>query len=129
VLVTSSVSGSYAAPAFSPTTFDTSQYLAVGGGQSETFTPTTPIRDLSIHLGSLDSYNSISVNFSGGGATTYTGADIASMSGAVDSGNQTSGSSNGRLTIFFSSPVSSVTFGSSSSAFEIAAVSRSFNAC
>ena len=123
-LVTGSVSGVYAAPAFSPTTFDPGQYLAVEAGQSETFTPTAPIHDLSIYLGSLDSYNSISVT-SSMGTVTYTGADIASMSGAVDGGDQTAASSNGRLTIVFSSPVSSVTFGSSSNAFEIASVAMS----
>jgi hypothetical protein len=125
-LVTGSLSGVYAAPAFSPTTFDTGQYLAIEGGQTETFTPTAPIGDLSIYLGSLDSYNGISITASmGGGTVTYTGADIASMSGAVDSGDQTSGASNGRLTIFFGGPVSSVTFTSSSNSFEIASVATS----
>jgi PEP-CTERM motif len=123
-LVTGSSSGVYAAPAFSATTFDTSQYLAVEGGQSETFTPTAPIHDLSIYLGSLDSYNSISVT-SGATTVTYTGAEIASLTGAVDNGNQTSASSNGRLTLVFSSPVSSVTFASSANSFEIASVATS----
>jgi len=124
-LVTGSSSGVYAAPAFSSTSFDGGQYLAIEGQQSEIFTPTAPIGDLSVYLGSLDSYNSISVTFSRGGSVTYTGDDIASMSGAVDNGNQTSGDSNGRLTIFFSSPVASVTFGSGSNAFEIASVATS----
>jgi hypothetical protein len=124
-LVTGSLSGVYAAPAIGPGMSDPFQYLAIETGQSETFTPTAPIGDLVVYLGSLDSYNSISVAFSGGGTATYTGADIASMSGAVDNGDQTSASSNGLLTIYFSSPVSSVTFGSSSNAFEIAAVATS----
>ena len=124
-LVTGSSAGVYAAPAFSASSFDTGQYLAIEGGQSETFTPTAPIGDLSVYIGSLDAYNSITVAFSGGGTHTYTGADIASMSGAIDDGDQSSGNSNGRLTIFFSSPVSSVTFGSSSNAFEVASVATS----
>jgi hypothetical protein len=124
-LVTGSSSGVYAAPAFSSTNFDAGQYLAIEGQQSETFTPTLPIGDLSVYVGSLDPYNSISVTFIGGGSATYTGDDIASMSGAVDNGNQSSADSNGRLTIFFSSPVTSVTFGSGSNAFEIASVATS----
>jgi hypothetical protein len=124
-LVTGFSSGVNAAPAFSSTSFDDGQYLAIGGQQAETYTPTSPIGDLSVYVGSLDPYNSISATFSGGGSVTYTGDDIASMSGAVDNGDQTSGDSNGRLTIFFSSPVTSVTFGSSSNAFEIASIATS----
>jgi hypothetical protein len=124
-LVSGFSSGVYAAPAFSSTSFDDGQYLAIEGWQSETLTPTSPIGDLSVYVGSLDPYNSISVTFSGGGSATYTGDDIASMSGAVDDGDQTSRDSNGRLTIFFSTPVTSVTFGSSSNAFEIASVATS----
>ena len=124
-LVTGFSRGVYAAPAFGASSFDTGQYLAIEGGQSETFTPSTPIRDLSVYIGSLDAYNSITVNYAQGGSFTYTGGDIASLSGAVDDGNQTSADSNGRLTIFFSSPVSSVTFGSGGNAFEIASVATS----
>lgn len=124
-LVTGFSGGVYAAPAFSSTSFDTSQYLAIEGGESETFTPTSPIGDLSVYIGSLDPYNSISVTFNGGGGATYTGDDIASMSGAVDDGDQTSADSNGRLTIFFSEPVSSVTFNSDGNAFEVDSVAFS----
>jgi hypothetical protein len=124
-VVSGSVAGSYAAPAFSSTTVDTGPYLAIEGGQSETFTPVRAITDLSIYLGSLDTYNSISVTALGGGTTTYTGAQLAALTGAVANGSQTSSSSNGRLTFDFSAPVSSVTFSSSSNAFEIASVAMS----
>ena len=117
--------GVYAAPAFSSSSFDSGQYLAVEGGESETFTPSAPIGDLSVYIGSLDPYNSITVNFSNGSSIPYTGDDIASQTGAVDDGDQTSGYSNGRLTIYFSSPVSSVTFSSGYNAFEIASVATS----
>lgn len=125
-LVTGSSSGNYAAPALSSSTVDTGQYLAVEAGQSETFTPTSPIGDLSIYLGSLDSYNGLSIVAATAlGSATYTGAQIAALTGASDSGDQSSGSSNGRLTLMFGSPVSSVTFTSSQNTFEIASVATS----
>lgn len=118
-LVAGSVSGQYAAPAFSPTTSDTSQYLEVPGGQSETLTLAHPAQELSIYVGSLDSYNTLA--FGGAGAVTYTGAQLGVASGAAD-GNQTADNTNGRFTFTFSAPVDSITFSSGANAFEVADV-------
>ncbi len=117
-LVTGSVGGVTAAPAYSATTFDTAQYLSIPGGQSAilTFAPT---KEVSVYVGSLDGYNTLS--FGGAGAETFTGSDLGAISGASD-GNQTAANTNGRFIFDFSAPVTSATFSSSSNAFEIANV-------
>ena len=117
-LVTGTVSGQYAAPAFSATTFDTAQYLDVPGGQSATLT-LAPVKELSIYLGSLDAYNTLT--FGGPGGTTYTGSQLGAISGAAN-GNQSASDTNGRFTFTFSAPVTSITFSSSQNAFEVADV-------
>jgi len=110
--------GSYsfsAAPAFSASTRDPNQYLSLQTGQSETVS-FAPMDTVSIYVGSLDSYNSIS--FSNG--ETFTGGQLAALTGAVDDGDQQSSSSNGRFIFNFSAPVTSVTLSSSNIAFEVA---------
>ena len=118
-LVTGSASGVTAAPAYNATpTFDTAQYLSVGGGQSATltFAPTT---EVSVYIGSLDGYNTLA--FGGAGGATFTGSDLGAISGA-DDGNQTAANTNGRFIFDFSAPVTSATFSSSSNAFEVASL-------
>jgi hypothetical protein len=109
-----------AAPAFSSTTRDTASYLAVQGGESETLVLPEAL-DVNIYVGSLDSYNTIS--FGGPGAASYTGADLAALTGASDNGNQQSGSSNGLFEFSFAAPVTSVTFSSTQNSLEVASVS------
>lgn len=118
-LISGSKSGVNAAPAYSATpTFDTAQYLAVLGGQSATLT-FAATREVSVYVGSLDDYNTLS--FGGAGGATYTGAQLGAVSGAHD-GNQTAPNTNGRFIFDFSAPVTSATFASSTNAFEIANV-------
>ncbi len=110
-------SGNGAAPAYSATTSDPGQYLSVLGGKFETFT-TPLVHDVSVYIGSLDNYNTIT--FTGpGGSTTYTGADLAAFSGA-DNGNQTAANTNGRFVFSFAQAIDQITFSSSSNSFEIA---------
>ena len=111
-----------AAPAFSLTTRDTASYLAVEGGESETLVLPAAL-DVEIFVGSLDSYNTIS--FSGPGAVSYTGGQLATLTTAIDNGDQHSGSSNGLFDFSFQAPVTSVTFGSNGNALEVAGVSVS----
>lgn len=122
-LVTGSSSGNFAAPAFSPTTPDPNQYLAELGGDSATLSLGGSFQGVEIYVGSLDSYNTIS--FSNG--LSFTGAQLAAMTTAVDDGNQTAGSSNGLFFFRFTpgEAVTSVTFASSSNALEVAGVSAS----
>jgi hypothetical protein len=118
-LFTGSQGGVSAAPALSVSTFDTASYLSVQGGESATLS-FSPLHEVSIYVGSLDSYNTIA--FGGPGAVSYTGAQLAALTGATDDGNQTSATSNGRFIFDFSTPVTSVTFSSTTNAFEIGSV-------
>jgi hypothetical protein len=104
-LVTGSQGGVTAAPAYSSApTFDTAQYLSVQGGQSATLT-FGATREVSVYLGSLDAYNTLS--FGGPGGATFTGADLGAVSGA-NNGDQTG--------------PETATFTSTSNAFEVASV-------
>jgi hypothetical protein len=118
-LFTGSQGGVSAAPAFSATTFDTASYLSVQGGESETLSLPAS-EEISVYLGSLDSYNTLA--FGGPGGVTYTGVDLANLTGAVDGGGQVAGSSNGRFVFDFAAPVTSVTFSSTTNALEVASV-------
>jgi hypothetical protein len=122
-LVTGSSSGNFAAPAFSATTSDPNQYLAALGGDSATLSLGGSFQGVEIYVGSLDSYNTIS--FSNG--LSFTGAQLAAMTTAVDDGNQTAGSSNGLFSFRFTpgEAVTSVTFASSANTLEVAGVSES----
>jgi hypothetical protein len=113
-------SSSGAAPAFSPTTVDTTQYLSVGAG--ETFTLTSPaLSEISFYVGSLDPYNSITFTGAGGFSQTFTGNQLTAATIAADlaNGSQQAASSNGRYTFTFDQAVTAVLIGSSSPAFEI----------
>ena len=57
------------------------QFFAVLPGQSETFTFGSPVKDVDIYIGSLDDENSLTINFVGGSFATYTGDDLALVSG------------------------------------------------
>ena len=117
-LVMGSAGGVTAAPAYSATTFDAGQYLSVPGGGSATLT-FAPTKELSIYVGSLDSYNTLT--FGGLGGVSYSGSAMGAISGA-DNGDQTGPNTNGRLVFTFASPVNSATFQSSANAFEVASV-------
>jgi hypothetical protein len=64
---------------------DTGQFFAVTPGESETFTFGYAARDVSVYIGSLDDENSITLNLAGGGSVTYTGAQLAVISGEESS--------------------------------------------
>jgi hypothetical protein len=125
-LVTGSVSEMYAAPAYSATTVDPNEYLALLAGDSATLSLGGSFTGVEIYVGSLDSFNTIAFN-SAAGTLTYTGAQLAAMTTAVDDGNQTASDSNGLFYFVFSpsEAVTSVTLSSSSNALEVAGVSAS----
>jgi hypothetical protein len=118
-LFTNSTAGDAAAPEFS-TGPDAAPYLVVEGNETETVALPARTRYVDIYVGSLDAYNTIS--FGGPGAASYTGADLA-KTGAIDDGDQLSGSSNGLFEFAFAAPVTSVTFSSSANSLEVASVS------
>jgi hypothetical protein len=107
-----------AAPAFSSSTADPNQYLSVEGGETETLS-TPSITKISLYIGSLDSFNSIT--FTGPGGVTYTGTQLGLVSGAAN-GDQTAANTNGMFTFQFSSPINGVTLSSTTNSFEIADV-------
>jgi hypothetical protein len=114
-VTTGSLTGQFLAPATSPTTSDGGIYLAILAGGSSTLTLTKPVTGIEVYIGSLDSYNNIS--FSNG--VSYTGTQIASLSGA-----NSNGTSNGIFEFTFAAPITSVTFSDTgSNAFEIASIS------
>jgi PEP-CTERM motif len=81
-----------AAPGTSASSLTTGQFFAVLPGQTETFTFGYAASDLSVYIGSLDDENSLTINYAGGGSTTYTGDDLAAISGQttpIPGGNQT----------------------------------------
>jgi hypothetical protein len=66
---------------------DTSQYLAVLGNSVATLTTPSAITGLSVFIGSVDSYNSISFyNTADQLVSTFTGADLVAFQGAPADG-------------------------------------------
>jgi hypothetical protein len=64
---------------------DSSHYLAVLGSSFATLTTPSAIRTLSVYIGSVDSYNSISFyNTANLLVSTFTGSDLRGMQGAGD---------------------------------------------
>ena len=101
------VGGQYVAPVG-----DTSKYLAVQGGQTETFTSQIGgLKNISFLWGSIDSYNT--VTFSGpNGSVSLTGTQVEALTGHNE---------HDTFVFTLSSPIAynSVTFASSVNAFEL----------
>jgi hypothetical protein len=119
-ILTGSIAGFAAAPATSAVTQDTTAYLAVEPGQTETLS-TPAISEISFYVGSVDAYNFISFTQLGGGTLTFSGLDLTNATAAFDlaNGNQIASTSNGRYTFNFSTAVTGVTLTSTQPAFEI----------
>ena len=118
--VMTGTNSSGAAPAFSASTVDTTQYLSVGAGQ--TFTLTSPeLNEISFYVGSLDPYNSITFSGAGGFSQTFTGAQLTAATAAADqaNGDQRAAGANGRYTFTFDQAINAVQLASASPAFEI----------
>jgi len=78
--------GLYAQPAH-----DTTNYLAVLGGQSETITYSGERHHFGLYWGSIDAYNTITFYNKGSAVLAFNGSDLTSL---VPNGNQTSDDSN-----------------------------------
>jgi hypothetical protein len=120
-IVTGSLSGDFAAPAYPGGTPDPHPYLALESGESSTIAFGGSFTGVEIYIGSLDTFNTIS--FSNG--LSFTGSSLAA--GSVPDGNQTAGSSNGLFSFVFSpgEAVTSVTLGSNGNSLEVAGISVS----
>ena len=95
---------------------DTTNYLSIGGGGSETITFASEKNTFGLYWGSVDAYNTIKFYDGANLVATYTGADIAPL---FASGNQGSFSSNGYVEFSGLTPFDKVVLSSTSNAFEI----------
>ena len=114
-IYTGNIGGIAADPAFGG---QLDAYFAVLGGGKATFSFATAVSSFGFDLGSADNYNTVTVNFAGGGSQSFAGAQLNFPGPA--SGNQSIVGTNGRVTIFggANGPISSVAFASSGNSFE-----------
>jgi hypothetical protein len=127
LLVTGRIPNEAAQPAYTATSGDKSQYLAVLGGDAATLTLPSPTEAISIYIGSLDAYNSVSFFDGATEVDSYTGKQLSvPFTTAEDNqrqiGQLNSDLSNGRFYFTFSNPVTSIEFASGKDSFEIAQV-------
>lgn len=122
-LETGSSTGNWLAPAYSATSQDLNQYLAVlGGGYATLAIPKET--GVEIYIGSWDTYNEVA--FSNG--LSYSGSTLAGLTGTSPAfGSEFDLSANGWLEFKFSrdEAVTWVTLSSTTNTFEVAAVASS----
>lgn len=97
-------------------------YLAVGAGSVFTVSFTTPVQLFSFILGSLDTYNHLTLTFSDNTSTTLSGADIVGLpAAAVGLAGSNNSTTTGRVTYDQGGGlgIKSVSFSSDYAAFEI----------
>lgn len=114
-LVTGSVANQYAQPAFS----DGSQYLAVRAGGSATLLGSVGYQSVSFFLGSIDTYNTVTLlNTMGGVIESFTGSQFIIPA----DGDRTDPSTNRRITLTRSASdalIGGIRFTSSQNALEV----------
>ncbi|HXA38977.1 MAG TPA: PEPxxWA-CTERM sorting domain-containing protein [Phenylobacterium sp.] len=98
---------------------DGSQYLSIQGGQSVTMT-LADLSEISLYIGSLDGYNKLSFHYADGTTEALmSGQWVSDNTISQSNGDRQNGNSNGRLTLTFDKPVTSVVLSSDTNAFEI----------
>lgn len=109
-----------AAPATSPTTADTTQFLSVLGN-SFSLVSGPALRQVSLYIGSLDTYNTVSFTGAGGFSQSFTGAQLNAATVAFDeaNGNQVGLNTNGRYTFRFDQGVTGVRLDSTANSLEV----------
>jgi VCBS repeat-containing protein len=124
-VVNGSSGGVTAAPYVGPTHGgqDTTNYLSIGGGGSETITFNSEKNSFGLYWGSLDSYNSIKFYDGDTLVASYTGNQFAPL---FPSGNQSSFSSNGYVQFAHLPLFDKVVLASSANAFEIDNISAGY---
>ncbi|MDP3747530.1 MAG: PEPxxWA-CTERM sorting domain-containing protein [Phenylobacterium sp.] len=113
-------SGLGAAPAFGPLDpgdDDPTRYLSVQAGQVATFTAPNVSR-VSLYIGSLDDYNSITFYLKGGGTQVITGLQLGAISGAND-GDRQQADTNGRFTFYSTENIVGFDLNSTTNSFEV----------
>lgn len=102
---------------------DTTNYLSIGGGGSETITFTSEKNTFGLYWGSLDSYNTIKFYDGDTLVASYTGDQFAPL---FPNGNQGSFSSNGYVQFSHLPLFDKVVLASSANAFEIDNISAGY---
>ncbi len=102
---------------------DTTNYLSIGGGGSETITFNSEKNSFGLYWGSLDSYNSIKFYDGNTLVASYTGDQFAPL---FPTGNQSSFSSNGYVQFAHMPLFDKVVLASSQNAFEIDNISAGY---
>lgn len=99
-----------------PAAGDGSRYLSVLAGGEASFDFAQPVRGFSVDLGSLDSFNKLSVRFADGGVASFTGSDIV----ADPDGDRGADRTNGRFRLAADAGqlIAGVTFSSGGNSFE-----------
>ncbi len=124
-VVNGSAGGVTAAPYVGPSHGgqDTTNYLSIGGGGSETITFNSEKNSFGLYWGSLDSYNTIKFYDGNTLVASYTGDQFAPL---FPSGNQSSFSSNGYVQFAHLPLFDKVVLASSANAFEIDNISAGY---
>ena len=99
-----------------PGSVDSTNYLSIGGGATETITFATSKNAFGMYWGSVDSYNTIKFYDGATLVASYSGADISPL---LASGNQGSFTANGYVEFVSMHSFNKVVLSSSSNAFEI----------
>ena len=102
---------------------DTTNYLSIGGGGSETITFNSEKNSFGLYWGSLDSYNSVKFYDGNTLVASYTGDQFAPL---FPTGNQSSFSSNGYVQFAHLPLFDKVVLASSQNAFEIDNISAGY---
>jgi hypothetical protein len=120
-------SGLGAAPSIGVGLRDAGQYLSVEAHQFEVLA-TPLLNEVSVYVGSIDTYNTLSFTFKDGTTQSFTGAELAAYVPGVADGNQLSPKANGRFTFDFSDPIDAIRFDSTGNSFEVADVAATLPA-
>lgn len=104
------------------------KYLDVSKAKFEILVPPGDhITNVELYIGSLDAFNQVTFDLKGAPALTYTGANLATLTGAKANGNQLSPYSNGVFDFTFTHPVTEMEFQSpTGNSFEIAYIAANF---
>jgi hypothetical protein len=117
-LFTGSVAKVSAAPGFSASTQDPTQYLTLRKNRSVAL-DTPELSAISFYVGSLDKFNSFTFHLVDGSTEVVTGAALAALPGMSANGSWTGFTSNGRLRFSFDSAITGVDFFSAGNSLEI----------
>lgn len=98
-----------------PPAGDTTQYEAVLGGQSALLTSAADLTSLSLYIGSIDTYNTVTFSGNNGFSESFTGSELYQPA----NGNQSAADTNRRFNFNFGGEaVNKVAFSSSQNSFE-----------